>query len=165
MNRLSHWAAVAATSLSCLLLAAPVHADSVRIGVLIPRSGPAGLFGPSSENAAILAARQINERGGIGGRKVELVFGDVGVPPAQAVQTAMRLWKSDGVAAFVGMHDSAVREALIGRFNGAVPYVYTPVYEGGECSPAVFVVGETPAQQLQPVIPWLAKETGVSRWY
>jgi hypothetical protein len=42
----------------------------------------------------------------------------VGVPPAEAAQSALRLWKGKGVQAFVGMHDSAVREALNGRFEG-----------------------------------------------
>jgi ABC-type branched-subunit amino acid transport system substrate-binding protein len=140
-------------------------AQTAKIGVLIPKSGPAGLFGPSSQNAATLAAEQINARGGLAGQKIELLFGDVGVPPAEAVQTAMGLWKGKGVKAFIGMHDSAVREALIGRFGGQVPYVYTPVYEGGECSPSVFIVGETPDQQLKPVLPWISKKEKVSKWY
>ena len=142
-----------------------VMAQTAKIGVLIPKSGPGGLFGPSSQNAATLAAEQINVRGGLAGQKIELLFGDVGVPPAEAVQTAMGLWKGMGVKALIGMHDSAVREALIGRFAGQVPYIYTPVYEGGECSTSVFVVGETPDQQLKPVLPWISKKEKVSKWY
>lgn len=140
-------------------------AADIKVGVLVPDSGPAGLFGPSTRNSATLAAEKINASGGINGEKIELVFADVGVPPAEAAQAALRLWKGEGVEAFVGMHDSAVREALIGRFNGQVPYVYTPVYEGNSCANGLYVTGETPSQQLAPVIPYLAEKEGVSKWY
>ena len=137
----------------------------IRIGVLIPDSGPAGLFGPSSRQAAMLAAEDINEAGGINGEPITLVFGDVGVPPAQAVQTAQRMWRGEGVQGFVGMHDSAVRAALIGQFRAQVPYVYSGVYEGAECAPGTWLTAETPAQQLAPTIPWLAENEGASAWY
>lgn len=145
-------------------LALPAVAE-IRIGVLIPDSGPAGLFGPSSRNAAQLAAEDINAAGGINGEPVALVFADVGVPPAQAVQSAVRLWRGEGVQGFVGMHDSAVRAALTGQFRGQVAYVYTGVYEGGECAPGTWLTAETPAQQLAPVIPYLAEAEGARRWY
>lgn len=137
----------------------------IKIGVLVPDSGPAGLFGPSTRNSAALAAEVINANGGINGEQIELVFADAGVPPAEATQAALRLWKGEGVEAFVGMHDSAVREALIGRFNGQVPYVYTAVYEGNSCASGLYVTGETPSQQLAPVIPYLAEHEGASKWY
>ncbi len=140
-------------------------AADIKIGVLVPDSGPAGLFGPSTRNSATLATETINASGGINGEQIELVFADVGVPPAEAAQAALRLWKGEGAQAFVGMHDSAVREALIGRFNGQVPYVYTPVYEGNSCATGLYVTGETPSQQLAPVIPHLTESEGVSKWY
>ena len=146
------------------LLAGTAMAE-IRIGVLVPDSGPAGLFGPSARQAAELAAADINAAGGINGETVELIFADVGLPPAQAVQAVQRLWRSEGVQGFVGMHDSAVRAAITGQLRGQVPYVYTAVYEGGECAPGTYVTGETPAQQLAPVIPWLAANEGASRWY
>ena len=151
-------------ALALTLATVPASAD-IRIGVLVPDSGPAGLFGPSTRNSATLAAEKINADGGINGEQIELVFADVGVPPAEATQAALRLWKGEGVEAFVGMHDSAVREALMGRFNGQVPYVYTPVYEGNSCAKGLYITGETPSQQLAPVIPFLAEREGVSKWY
>ncbi|MEH6520768.1 substrate-binding domain-containing protein [Sulfitobacter sp.] len=155
---------LASTSIATMMVAGTVHAD-IKIGVLVPDSGPAGLFGPSTRNAAELAAEKINADGGINGDQIELVFADVGVPPAEAAQAALRLWKGEGVQAFVGMHDSAVREALLGRFNGEVPYVYTAVYEGGACADGLYVTGETPSQQLAPVIPYLMDAEEVSKWY
>lgn len=137
----------------------------IKVGVLVPDSGPAGLFGPSARNAAMLAATEINANGGINGEAIELIFADVGVAPAEATQSALRLWKGEGVQAFVGMHDSAVREALIGRFKGDIPYVYTAIYEGNSCANGLYVTGETPSQQLQPVIPHLMESESVSKWY
>ncbi|MEM6464403.1 MAG: substrate-binding domain-containing protein [Pseudomonadota bacterium] len=139
--------------------------DPIKVGVLLPQSGPGGLFGPSCENATNLAVSEINDAGGILGRMVEPVFADVGGPPAEATQAALRLWRGENVEAFVGMHDSAVRGALTNLFKGEIPYIYTPVYEGGECSPGTFVLGETPTQQLEPVIPWMAQNKGASNWY
>ena len=63
------------------------------------------------------------------------------------------------------MHISAVRVALVRALRGRVPYVYTPVYEGGERSPGLFMVGETPARQLKPAIHWLAEHRQARRWY
>ena len=139
--------------------------DTLRVGVLIPLSGPAGLFGPSCQNCTVLAVEEINATGGILGRSIEPVFADVGGPPADATKAALKLWKGEKVEAFIGMHDSAVRGALTNLFKGEVPYVYTPVYEGGECSPGTYVLGETPTQQLEPVIPWMASSKGASKWY
>ena len=147
------------------LMISTVAQAQTKIGVLVPDSGPGGLFGPSARQAAELAAQDINAAGGIGGEPIELIFADVGVPPAQAVQSVQRLWRGQGVEGFVGMHDSAVRAALTGQFKGEVPYVYTAVYEGGECAASTYVTGETPAQQLDPVIPWLTENKGASKWY
>ncbi|BEV15635.1 substrate-binding domain-containing protein [Herbaspirillum sp. DW155] len=140
-------------------------ADTLKVGAMIPASGPAGLFGPSSKNCCLLAQDDINARGGILGQKIEVLFGDAGAGPEAATQTALKLWKGAGVRAFVGMHDSAVRGALTTMLRGQVPYFYTASYEGGECSPGVYVTGETPAQQLAPVIPWLSEQRKLKRWY
>ena len=63
-----------------------------------------------------------------------------------------------------GWHISAVRQAVVRRLAGRVPYVYTALYEGGEQSPGVFLTGETPAAQVLPALRWLSQELGVRRW-
>lgn len=150
----------AASSVPTVFAASPL-----RVAVMLPQSGPSGLFGPSSRACAEMGAAALNARGGVLGRRVELLFGDGGLAPAEAGQAALRLWKAQKAEAFIGMHDSAVRGALIGLFKGQVPYFYTPVYEGGECAKGTYVKGETPQQQLEPVIPWLASERKPTRWY
>lgn len=147
-------------------LGGTAHASgTVKLAVMIPQSGPAGLFGPSAKACAELAAETLNARGGVLGQKIELLFGDAGLAPAEAAQAALKLWKGSGASVFIGMHDSAVRGALVGLFKAQVPYFYTPVYEGGECSKGTYVNGETPQQQLEPVIPWIAAERKPRRWY
>jgi len=63
------------------------------------------------------------------------------------------------------MHDSATREALVSTIKGKVPYIYTPVYEGGECSFNTYCMGETPNQQARPSIGWLASERKAKSYY
>lgn len=165
MHRRQFLAQVAAASAAASAAPGVLAADPLKVAVMLPQSGPAGLFGPSTKACAELAAETINARGGVLGRKLELLFGDAGLAPAEASQAALKLWKGAGAAAVIGMHDSAVRGALVGLFKGQLPYFYTPVYEGGECAKGTYVNGETPQQQLQPVIPWIAAERKPKKWY
>jgi urea transport system substrate-binding protein len=137
----------------------------LRVALLAPLSGPAGLWGPSCQTSAMLAAREINAAGGILGRELELMFLDGGGDPETVAQDSLDLVLDHGAAAVIGMHISAVRVAMVRRLRGRVPYVYTPVYEGGERSPGVFLVGETPSLQLRPAIAWIAAERRARRWY
>lgn len=141
------------------------RSDRLRIAFLVPLSGPAGLWGPSCQTSATLAAHEVNAAGGILGREVELVFADAGADPAQVADDTMDLIAETRAEAVIGMHISAVRVALVGALRGRLPYVYTPVYEGGESSPGLFMVGETPARQLKPAIHWLSEHRRARRWY
>lgn len=158
---------IRSTAATAALAAVPrsFAAAPLKIAVMIPQSGPAGLFGPSAKACAELAVDVINARGGILGRKLEPMFGDAGLAPAEASQAALKLWKGSGAQAVIGMHDSAVRGALVGLFKAQVPYFYTPVYEGNECAKGTYVNGETPQQQLAPVIPWIAAERKPKKWF
>jgi len=143
----------------------PRPAPALRIGLLIPLSGPAGLWGPAAHKCASLAADEINARGGMLGREVRLVIGDAGGAPDRVAATAAAMIGERGVEAIVGMHISAVRVAVVRALGGRVPFVYTPNYEGGERAAGVFAIGETPEQQLRPAIAWLAERRRARRWY
>jgi urea transport system substrate-binding protein len=161
-------AAAAGAALGALpSLIRPVAAadNEFKIGVFIPLSGPASLFGPSSRACAELAAGEVNKNGGILGRSVKLIPTDAGGPPAESAKSAVRLMLEDKVDLFIGMHDSATREALVSTIKGKVPYIYTPVYEGGECSFNTYCMGETPNQQARPSIGWLASERKAKSYY
>lgn len=66
----------------------------------------------------------------------------------------------------MGLHTSAVRVALRKvTTRHRIPYIYTPVYEGGEQTPGVMAIGETPRWQSRPSIHWLADVKKAARWY
>jgi urea transport system substrate-binding protein len=141
------------------------QAREFKIGQLIALSGPASLFGPTQRACADLAAEKINKAGGILGRPVRLVYADAGGPPADTAKSVVRLMLEEKVDLIIGSHDSATREGNITVIKGRTPYIYSPVYEGGECSPNVFCLGETPPQQAQPAVEFLAKEKGAKSFY
>jgi urea transport system substrate-binding protein len=130
-------------------------ADAMKIGVLVADSGPAALFGPAQRAAAELGAATVNAKGGILGRQLEIVFADAGAPPAEVSKSAVKLMLSDKIEMIFGSHDSAVRQGVENVVKGRIPYVYTPVYEGDDCSPNVYFLGELPEQELQKTLPKL----------
>ena len=72
----------------------------------------------------------------------------------------------DEIDLIVGLHTSAVRVALRKvTTRHRIPYIYTPVYEGGEQTPGVMAIGETPRWQSRPSIHWLADVKKAARWY
>ena len=135
-------------------------ANEFKIGLFIALSGPASLFGPTQRASAELAADEINKAGGIMGRQIKLIPTDAGGPPAETTKSAICLMLEENVDVFVGSHDSATREALVGTIKGKVPYVYTPVYEGGECAFNTYVTADTPEQQIRPSLTWMMKDKG-----
>lgn len=134
------------------------------MGLLIPLTGSAGIFGPSSELCARLAEEEINAAGGLLGHPMRLRVVDGSGPPELVADRVDRLVTAGELDAVVGWHISAIRRAVAPRLAMRVPYVYTALYEGGEATPGVFVVGETPDQQVLPALRWLAEERGVRRW-
>ncbi|MBX3502395.1 MAG: substrate-binding domain-containing protein [Alphaproteobacteria bacterium] len=128
-------------------------------------SGPSGIWGIASVNSAALAACEINRRGGIRGREIELSVHDAGGAPEEVALEAARLIDDDDADVIMGCHISAVRLAVRRAVAGRIPYVYTPIYEGGERMPGVLAIGETPARQARPAIHWLAERKNARRWY
>jgi urea transport system substrate-binding protein len=90
---------------------------------------------------------------------------DGGAPPRHVAAEVDSLVTARAVDAVTGWHLSSVRQAIVERIAGRVPYVYTPLYEGGEGAPGVFLAGETPAVQVRPALRWLMRERGARRWF
>lgn len=155
-RRLLRAAGVGALAIGAPAIIRPAAAaDTLKVGVLVADSGPAALFGPAQRAAAELGAAMVNARGGILGRQVEIVFADAGVPPAEVSKSAVKLMLSDKVEMIFGSHDSAVRQGVENVVKSKIPYVYTPVFEGDDCSPNVYFLGEVPEQELQKTLPKL----------
>lgn len=136
----------------------------VRVALVVPRSGPAGIVGPSCELCARLAAEEINAAGGLLGRELRLLPVDGGRAPAAVAREVAGLVDTGAVDAIAGWHISAVRQEIVPRVAGRVPYVYSPLYEGGEHADGVFLAGETPDRQVLPALRWMARELGVRTW-
>jgi ABC-type branched-subunit amino acid transport system substrate-binding protein len=77
-------------------------AEPLRIGTLFPLTGDLSDFGPGFTQAAELAAQHINDGGGVNGQPLELIPGDSGTAPQQAVEEARRLVELENVAAIIG---------------------------------------------------------------
>jgi ABC-type branched-subunit amino acid transport system substrate-binding protein len=138
---------------------------SFEVGLFIPTSGAAGIWGPSCRACAELATEELNAGGGIDGRPVNLTIVNAGNDPDLVAKEAEALCRSGRIDAVVGMHTSDVREAIADHIAGSVPYVYTPLFEGGPAGPGVFCIGETPGQQLLPGIDWLSTRFRLKRWF
>lgn len=135
------------------------------IAVLIPVSGPTGLFGPSSIAAAQLAMEEINARHGIGGHELAAVFLDsYAGRQLELGREVDALIRSGAINAVVSLSFSEVREHLNSVIANRVPHVFTPPYDGNERSPNVFTIGGTPTEQLVPAIHRISDLLHVKRW-
>lgn len=136
----------------------------LRIGLLVPTSGAAGIWGPSTIACARLAAHELNRAGGVLGREVQLQVVDAASENRALPRQSARLLRERAIDAVVGMHLSSVRKALLPVIGGRLPYVYTPLYEGGEHHPGVYTLGETPEHQLVPALTALSESRTPVRW-
>ena len=136
----------------------------LRVGLIVPLQGPAGIFGPSCEAVAATALRAINDTGVLG-RELAVEVIDGGAPPTRIAEEVARLLDAGCIDAVTGWHISAVREAVAPVTAGRIPYVYTSLYEGGEARPGVFCSGETPARQIAPALRWLRDSCGIRSWF
>lgn len=84
-RRISPWTALA---LAWLIACAP---QPVRLGVLLPLSGEYAVYGEPMRQAMEIACQSVNDAGGIGGRRLELVVRDSGGDPSRAAAEAVAL--------------------------------------------------------------------------
>jgi branched-chain amino acid transport system substrate-binding protein len=135
-KRLLSWTAVlavAALSVAACTSSGPGGQTSsvseVRIGVLVPKSGPSAAAGAEALHGAELAADLVNgDEGvplaGIGGAKLTIVSADTHSQPDVAATEADRLVVDDRVVGLVGAYDAAVTETASQRTERlGVPFV------------------------------------------
>jgi branched-chain amino acid transport system substrate-binding protein len=114
---------MAVAAIAFAATAAPATAqETLKIGVILPLSGPAAGIGNEDLDGIRYA---LNEIGGkIEGKPVEFVIADDQNTPNQALTEARRLVESDGVIAVIGTLNSAVALAIHPYTTRAkVPYV------------------------------------------
>lgn len=124
-------------------------------------SGGLDIYGKSMQDAMILATEEINAAGGVLGRKIKLVTYDPQSNMQLYTQFAQQAAVKDKVAVVHGGITSASREVIrpvLKRFNTL--YFYNTQYEGGVCDRNTFCTGQTPAQNMEKIVPYCMNKWG-----
>src|SRR4051794_5986070 len=142
------------------------HAD-IKVGVVMDETGPLAPLGLACANTARMVVEEINASGGLLGRSLRLIVEDSETNDDVAAARAEKLVRDDHVDVVLGGIYSSTRQAIKGPVvHGAKTlYIYPEQYEGRESDPLIFCTGPVPAQQVEPFIPWLMKETGAKTFY
>jgi ABC-type branched-subunit amino acid transport system substrate-binding protein len=141
--------------------------DAIKIGVIADQTGALSIMGGAQANVATLVVDEINASGGLLGRRVELLIEDSATEDAQAAAAATKLVQDDHVDVLLGGIFSSTRQAIKNPavVDGETLYIYPEQYEGQEYHPLLFCTGAVPAQQVEPLIPWVMQETGARTFY
>lgn len=76
--------------------------ETIKIGLIVPKTGQVAQYGIAVENAAILAFNEINAAGGIDGRQIEFISYDNKADATESINVFNRLVENDKVVAIVG---------------------------------------------------------------
>jgi ABC-type branched-subunit amino acid transport system substrate-binding protein len=145
----------------------PTGADPIKVGVIADQTGPLSFVGLANANVARMVIGDINAKGGLLGRHLELHLEDGATDDAVASAVATKLVEHDNVDVVFGGIFSSTRQAIKGPavVKGKTLYIYPEQYEGEESDPLIFCTGPVPAQQIDLFIPWLMRETGARTFY
>jgi branched-chain amino acid transport system substrate-binding protein len=145
-------------------------ADNVKIGLDNPLTGTFAAVGKNELLGAQLAVDQINAKGGILGRKVDLLVEDsTSGEAAVAVQKANKLIERDKVDFLLGNINSALAQAMANvsfekKVFHIVPGGHTDSVTGTQCHWNVFRVCNTTRMETNSVSKLLLKNYG-KKWY
>jgi len=117
VGRLGALQASAAVGLMALVLACPDPSfgqdkPPIKIGASLSLTGTYSALGQNQQRGYQLCAKQMNEKGGVLGRKIEFVVYDDRSDPATGVRLYERLITQDKVDAIMGPYSSAITEAV-----------------------------------------------------
>src|SRR5262245_63377150 len=87
--------------------------STFKIGVITSLTGPAAAFGQAHKNGYTIALDELNARGGVLGKKIELVYYDDRSKPDQAVQGVNKLVDQDHVPIILGAYSSENTRAIV----------------------------------------------------
>ncbi|MBN2808549.1 MAG: ABC transporter substrate-binding protein [Deltaproteobacteria bacterium] len=116
-------------------------AETIKIAVASPFTGPLASFGEGVKNGALLKAEEINSNGGINGKKIEIILGDELCDPKEAAAVATRFASDPEVAIVVGHLCSSATLAALPIYKEAGLPAITPAStnpEIGKSSPYYF---------------------------
>jgi branched-chain amino acid transport system substrate-binding protein len=114
------------TTFICLTLSGlSLAADTIKLGVAGPHSGDLASYGIPTVKAAELVVKEINAKGGVLGKPVELVVEDDVCKPEIATNTATKL-VGEGVNVVLGHICSGATKAALGIYNDSKLVVMSP---------------------------------------
>ena len=99
---------IAFTAVALAVSSLSIAADNIKIGLQGPLTGGSSPMGVSMRDGAKLAVTEINAKGGLLGRKIELVERDDEAKNERGVQIAQELINKEKVVATVGYINSGV---------------------------------------------------------
>jgi len=100
---LASWGPAAATA---------TEQSVIKIGVILPLSGPHAKFGEIERNSFLLGLEEINAAGGVNGKSIQLIFEDDGSRYDRGRLAAEKLITRDQVVALTGGYSSPVAFAV-----------------------------------------------------
>ena len=109
----------------------------IKIGYFGDLSGPTFNFGQSGINGVLMAADQINQAGGINGRRIDVVISDDKGSPEEAAKLTAKLIDQDKVVAIIGGGTSGNSRAAPKAQSSHVPLI-----SPSSTDPAVTLVGD-----------------------
>ena len=143
-----------------------VTGDTVKVGILHSVTGTMAISETGSVQAEKLAIKQINDMGGVLGRKIEFIQEDGASDWPTFAEKSKKLLVNDKVAAVFGCWTSASRKAVLPVFEQYNGMLYYPTfYEGLEQSPNVIYTGQEATQQILEGIDWATKTKGAKTFY
>jgi branched-chain amino acid transport system substrate-binding protein len=89
------------------------QANTFKIGVVTSLTGAAAAFGQAHKNGYTVALDELNAKGGLQGKKIELVYYDDQSKPDQAVQGVTKLVDRDHVPIILGAYSSENTRAIV----------------------------------------------------
>ena len=144
-----------------------VSKDEIVIGSIQDLSGPIAGFGKQVRMGMLLRVDEINEQGGINGRKIKLLVEDSKYDPRNAVLAAQKLVNQDKIFAMVGHIGTAQNMAAMPvQFQKnvlnfypitAARQMYEPFHK------LKYSFAATYYDQMKIVTPLLAKEKGAKK--
>ena len=87
-------------------------AETVKVGALLAVTGPASFLGAPEARTLQMLADEVNAKGGVAGKKIELIIKDTGASPEKAISFAKQLINEEKVLAIIGPSTSGETMAI-----------------------------------------------------
>ncbi len=140
--------------------------DTVTVGQLHSITGTMAISETGSVEAERLAIKQINDMGGVLGRKIEIIQEDGASDWPTFAEKSKKLIIQDKVACVFGCWTSASRKAVLPIFEKENNMLYYPTfYEGLEASKNVVYTGQEAVQQILWGLDWAYENLGARTFY